>query len=350
MSLVSQRFVFLDVTIFSMNLQCRRDTSFYLCGEVSHFLGHLCSQVYTPDTAPFSTAWFLLLRFQTSESTFLPWDKYLIRLKLPNKVLDASKAKAKGLHFGKRSERSAIMATTETIKADFVKNSQHYVLFLINVILQQTGLSTTLAAFDPFIILKRFMDVALRHFDVLYSTFVHRSWVDGSNEVLSRDQYIQMLDQLRIAYGPDSEIISVATDLIEFLMGLEFLHELSHLLYLFKLSCLCTTATSPSYPHVTFGGVTTARGQIRLTDVILPSQSYMANVNGSVTFCSDDSNLAKFSLLSASFGRSVFSPDYDPWQYTDSLAVPRSTSCSCPHIGLLFPPQKGSSARWLRRT
>ena len=211
------------------------------------------------------------------------------------------------------------MATTETIKADFVKNSQHYVLFLINVILQQTGLSTTLAVFDPFIILKRIMDVALRHFDVLYSTFVHRSWVDGSNEVLSRDQYIQMLDHLRIAYGPDSEIISVATDLIEFLMGLEFLHERSHLLYLFKLSCLCKTATSPSYPNVTFGGVTTARGQSRLTDVILPSQSYMANVNGSVTFCSDDSNLAKFSLLSASFGRSVFSPDYDPWQYTDSF-------------------------------
>ena len=45
----------------------------------------------------------------------------------------------------------------------------------------------------------------------------------------------------------------------------------------------------------------------------------MANVTGSVVRCSDDSNLAKFSALTASFGRSAFSPDYDPWMYTDTF-------------------------------
>ena len=163
------------------------------------------------------------------------------------------------------------------------------------------------------------MDVALRHFDVLYSTFAHRSWVEDSNESQCRDQYIQLLDHLRTAYGPNFDNTSVAADLVEFLMGLEFLHERSHLLYLFKLSCLCTTVTCPSHPDVVFGGITTAGGQSRFTDLILPCQSYMANVTGSVVRCSEDFNLAKFSGLTASFGRSAFSTAYDPWTYVDTF-------------------------------
>ena len=303
--------LFSDVTSFSVSLQYRRDSSFYLCVEVSQFLSLLCSRIYTPDTAPLANAWFLLLRFQTSEGTFLPGDEYLIRLKMTNKVSTASKARAEGLHFGKKTERAAILASAETAKADFIKDSQQYVQFLINGVHQRIGLSTNLvkglAAFDPFILLKRPMDVALHHFDVLYSTFAHRSWVDDSNESQCRDQYIQLLDHLRTAYGPNFDITSVAADLIEFLMGLVFLHERSHLLYLFKMSCLCTTVTSPSHPDVVFGGTTTAGEQSRFTDLILPCQSYMANVTGSVVRCSKDSSLAEFSGLTASFGRSAFS-------------------------------------------
>ena len=238
------------MTSFPVSQQHRRDSSFYLCGEVSWFLSLLCSRIYTPDTAPLANAGFLLLRFQTSEGTFLPGDDHLIRLKMTNEVSKASKAKAEALHFGKKSERSAILATAETVKSDFVKESQQNVQFLIIMILQRTGFSTILvkglAAFDPFIMLKRPMDVALQHFDVLYSTFALRSWVDNSNESLCRDQYIQLLDHLRTAYGPNFDITSVAADLIEFLMGLEFLHERSHLLYLFKLSCLLLQSLAPA--------------------------------------------------------------------------------------------------------
>ena len=315
--------LFLVVTSFTVSLQCRRDSSFYLCGEVSQFLSSLCSRIYTPDTAPLANAWFLLLRFQTSEATFLPEDEYLIRLKMASKVTAASRARAEGLHFGKKTERSAILASAETAKTDFIKDSQQYIQLTINGVLQRTGLSTNLvkglAAFDPFIMLKRPMDVALRHFEVLYSTFALRSWVDESNESQCRHQYIQLLDHLRTAYGPNFDITSIAADLIEFLMGLEFLHERSHLLYLFKLSCLCTTATSPNYPDVVFGEVTTAGGQSRFTDLILPCQSYMANVPCSVIRSSEESNLARFSSLTASFGRTAFSSDYDPWTHVDTF-------------------------------
>ena len=315
--------MFPDVASFPVNLQHRRDSSFYLCGEVCQFLSLLCSRVYTPDTVPLANAWFLLLRFQTSEATFLDGEEYLIRLRLSHKVSSASKAKAEGMHFGKKSERPAILVTTETVKSDFVKDSQQYIQYLINEVLRQTGLTTNIvkgmAAFDPLILFKRPMEIALRHFDILYSTFSLSSWVSSANESLCRDQYMQLLDHLRTTYDPDFDISSVSADLIEFLSELEFLRNRSCLSYLFKLCCLCATTASPTYPDVTFGTISTAGRHNRLTDVILPSQSYVANVRDAVAFCSDNGNLSKFIDFSSSFGRSAFASDYDPWTYVDNF-------------------------------
>ena len=197
-------FVFLDVTSFAVNLQYRRD----LCGEVSRFVSLLCSRIYTPDTVPLENAWFLLLRFQTSEGTFLPEDEYLVRLKLSNRVGTASRARAEGIHFGKKSERPAIQATAGTVKTAFVKDSQQYVQFLINEVLKRVGLTSNiakgLAAFDPFIMSKRPMDVALKHFEMLYNTFALRSWVPSANESLCRDQYISYWTTYGLVMAPNS--------------------------------------------------------------------------------------------------------------------------------------------------
>ena len=326
-------FVFLDVTSFTVNLQYRRDASFHICGEVSRFVSLLCSRVYTPDTVPLENAWFMLLRLQTNE---LPEDEYLVRLMLSKRVGTASKARAEGIHFGKKSERPAIQATAETLKTAFVKDSQLYVQFLVNEILKRVGLTSNLvkglAAFDPFIMFKRPIDVGLKYFDMLYSTFALRSWVLSANESLCRDQYMQLLDRLRTSYGPNFNLTSTSSYLIQFLVGLEFLQDRAHLFHLFKLCCLCATSVSPVFPDVPFGAVTTAGRQNRFTDVILPCQSYLANVRDSVAFCSNDENLASFSLLSSSFGRSAFAEEYDPWTYVDTFGrskIYKSLLASC---------------------
>ena len=154
--------------------------------------------------------------------------------------------------------------------------------------------------------------MALRHFDLLYSTFCLRSWVTEANESACRDQYTELLDHLRISYGSDYDLSNSSSELIDFLLNLEFLQTRGHLLYLCKLCCLCVTSPSPDYPDVIAGKISTVGRHSRFTDVILPCQSYMAGVSGSSTLCSDDSSLARFSLLSASFGQSAFSPSYDP--------------------------------------
>ena len=96
----------------------------------------------------------------------------------------------------------------------------------------------------------------------------------------------------------------------------------THLLYLFILCCLCVTSSSRQYPDVTIGEIDTTGYRSSLTDVILPSQSYKSSVPNFISFCCTDSNLDKFILLSASFGRSAFSPSYDPWSHVDTFGRP----------------------------
>ena len=174
-----------------------------------------------------------------------------------------------------------------------------------------------MAAFDPFILFKRPSEVGLRHFDLLYATFQHRSWVTADNEGACREEYIALLDHLRVNYPSDFDLLENSKDLIDCLMGLDFFQTHEHLLYLFKLCCLCLTSSSPQYPPVLFGSVDTTGYRGRFTDLILPCQSYLSAVPGSITSCVTDANLDKFSRLSASFEQSAFAADYDPWTYVD---------------------------------
>ena len=129
---------------------------------------------------------------------------------------------------------------------------------------------------------------------MLYSTFALRSWVPNANESLPRDQYMQLLDHLRTSHGSNFDLTSTSSDLIEFIVGLEFLQDRAHLFHLFKLCCLCATSVSPVFPDVIFGTVTTAGRQNRFTDVILPCRRFLAIVRDSVAFCSNDNNLVNF--------------------------------------------------------
>ena len=90
-------------------------------------------------------------------------------------------------------------------------------------------------------------------------------------------------------------------------------------MYLFKLSCLCITSESPQYPTVRIGSVSTSNCQSRLVDVVLPAQSSLSGVPDYIAFCTSDSSLANFSLLSASFSQSASSASYDPWTFVDEF-------------------------------
>ena len=243
-------------------------------------------------------------------------DEFLIRLKMVHKVTSASNLKAAGLHFNKKSSKAAISATAETAKSDFISAAMKYNEFVLGEVLRHTGLSSDivkcLAAFEPFIVLKRPVEVALRHFDTLFSTFQLRSWVSLSNEAVFRDEYVGLLDHLRTSHSSSFDLPDSSPDLIDFLMGLDFFQTHEYVSYLFRLCCLCVTSVSPQYPAVTMGKIDTTVLRSRMADVIFPCQSYLSEVPGSLVFCSSEASFDKFSLLSTSFGQTGASSDYDP--------------------------------------
>ena len=250
-------------------------------------------------------------------------DESLVRLKMTNKVTAASNLKAAGLHFNKKSSKAVIDKTADSAKSDFITNAKKYIEHLLRGVLRHIGLSSDiikgLAAFDPYIMMKRPTEVALRHFGILYSIFQLRSWVTGPNEAACRDKYLALLNYLRTHHSSNPSLTDDSGDLIEFLMGLDFLQTHEHLHYLFKLSCLCLTSVSPRYPAVVKGKVDTQGLQSRTADVALPCQSYLPEVSDSLALCCTDVSLEKFSLLSSSFGQSGLSSDYDPWTYVDNF-------------------------------
>ena len=250
-------------------------------------------------------------------------EDFLVRLKIAGKVTTASNLKAAGLHFNKKSSKAAISKTADQAKLDFTASARSYIKFLLSEVLQHTELSSDLikglAAFDPYILFKRPVDVALRHFDCLYSTFQLRFWVSDFNESACRDEYVALLDHLRNNHSAEFSSAKDPPDLIDFLMNLEFLQSHDHLCYLFKLSCLCITTISPEYPPVSFGRIDTTGLQSRLADVILPCQSYLTSDPDSLLACCSEPQLEKFQQLSSSFGQSAFAADYDPWPFVDGF-------------------------------
>ena len=250
-------------------------------------------------------------------------DDFLVRLKMTNKVTAASNLKAAGLHFNKKSSKAVIDKTADSAKFDFITSAKKYIEHLLRGVLLHNGLSSDiikgLAAFEPYIMMKRPTEVALRHFGILYSTFQLRSWITGPNEAACRDEYLALLDYLRTYHSSNPILTDDSGDLIEFLMGLDFLQTHEHLYYFFKLSCLCLTSVSPRYPAVVMGMVDTQGLQSRIADVVLPCQSYLSEVSDSLAPCCTDVSLEKFSLLSSSFGQSGLCSDYDPWTYVDNF-------------------------------
>ena len=144
----------------------------------------------------------------------------LIRHRLTNRIATASKQSAEVTHLNKKSEKAAIEKTAAETTSSFVKEALQFIQYLVKQVLSQAGLSSEvikgLAAFDPIVFFKRPSEVGLRHFDVLYSTFQLRSWVTSANENSCRDEYLALLDYLRVNYPPDFDLIENSVDLMVF--------------------------------------------------------------------------------------------------------------------------------------
>ena len=85
-----------------------------------------------------------------------------------------------------------------------------------------------------------------------------------------------------------------------------------HLFHIFQLSCLCLTSKLPELP-----AVDCSEPRSRLFEVIMPAQSYLANVVSAVAVCTTEASLGTYKDLEFRFCRGNVSGD--PWSHVDSF-------------------------------
>ena len=133
-----------------------------------------------------------------------------------------------------------------------------------------------------------------------------------------RDEYIDFVEHFRQANSGAKDTPEVFTDMVAFLMGMPELKLRKHLFYIFQLSCLCLTTKLPGLPAIKFSGVDCNDPRSSLFDIIMPAQSYLANVANSVAVCTTVASLGTFKDLEFRF--SSGNVPGDPWSHVDCFS------------------------------
>ena len=136
-------------------------------------------------------------------------------------------------------------------------------------------------------------------------------------ETASGEEYLSFVDDLRRTYSDLAQPTLLIPDTVKFLVELPILHSRPLLFKLFRLACLCLDEPFPVLPSVKFGSVDSDNPTSSHIDVILPVQSYFANVPHSIEAVTTDQSVSDFLRLEPDFIDGGMSDTYCPWDSVD---------------------------------
>ena len=246
---------------------------------------------------------------------------FLSRLKLKENLDAACLARVKKIYSEKQLTPEETEAAVEASQDDFATKARGYLVHLLKVFLADislnTGIVRGLGSFDPVALLSLPLEQATYCFSTLYRSFSLRGWLENSPEADARDEYVDFVEYFRQANSGAKDTPEVFTDMVAFLMSMPELKLRKHSFYVFQLSCLCLTSKLPELPAIKLSGVDCNDPRSRLFDVIMPAQSYLANVVNSVAVCTTEASLGTFKDLEFRF--SSGNVPGDPWSHVDSF-------------------------------
>ena len=257
----------------------------------------LCYRSLLPKHLPDETDWTGLHTLQGESLTQLSSRDFLNRLKLKGDLDVACRSRAKREVDDPQSVHTDFEAAVELIREEFASKARSYLVYLLERSLDDisfnSGIVRGMSCFYPVVLLCVCFDQAALCFSTLYYSFSLRRWMSNTPETEARDEYQEFVDFFRNKYQDFRDAPETFTDMIELLTPMPELRSRRHLFYLFQLSCLCLTSQIPRLPAVKFQGVDSGDPRCRLSGVILPAQSYLANVVGSVAVCTTEAYLDK---------------------------------------------------------
>ena len=313
--------VCLDANAFSLSLSGRRDRSFYTYRQLCQFLYKLARRCSTPQDLPPEEIWPEILNLDLSTTTALSVTNFLSRAKFGSKLDAACKIKAGRDRLDNSNAELSVDTLSSRNKEEFGRAARSYVTFLFNSFQELKGLTNDLVkglgCFDLEILLLGPIAYATYCHAQLFTSFRLRGYFTTDQETASGEEYLSFLDDLRRSYSDVAQPTLLIPDTVKFLVELPSLHSRPLLYKLFRLACLCLDEPFPVLPSVKFGSVSSDDPTSSLFDVILPVQSYFANVPHSIDAVTTDQSVADFLGLEPDFVDGVLSDNYCPWDSVD---------------------------------
>ena len=318
------------VSCFERSLNNKRDAGFYIYGQPARFIHKLCVRFLIDRCVPSDDDWVGILSLHNEGQEALLPDDFLDRLNLTSKMETSLRKKAAAELSDKKMDRAKLDDLVNQWRLEFCNAARNYYLFLIEGVRNHVTMTTNnvrgMVCFDPRVMVGMPLDFATRCFKDLYRAFKLRSWVQDTQEQKCRDEYIGVLSHRRGTKVSLTTRRSAFHDMVEFLSNRPALKERKHIHHLFRLTCLCLTHKSSPLPVVSFGSIRTDLPCCRVTDVVLPVQSFLAHLPHSFPACTTDKSLDDFFTLSIDFGHTGLGADYAPLHSVDYFGEVRSTN------------------------
>ena len=265
--------------------------------------------------------WPEILDLDLGTTTALSVKNFLSRAKFGSKLDAACKIKAGYDKLEKCNAGLSIDALSDKNKEEFGRAARSYVTFLFNSFQGLKGLTNDLVkglgCFDLEIILLGPIAHATYCHTQLFTSFRLRGHFTMEQETASGEEYLSFVDDLRRTYSDLAQPTLLIPDTVKFLVELPILHSRPLLFKLFRLACLCLDEPFPVLPSVKFGSVDSDDPTSSHIDVILPVQSYFANVPHSIEAVTTDQSVSDFHRLEPDFIDGGMSDTYCPWDSVD---------------------------------
>ena len=314
-------FCFPDTKSFESQFAQRKDSGFYTFREFHTFIRKLAARALLPGHVPEILDWKSLDDLQGQIWRQLSNSDFLSRLKLKENLEAACLARVKKIYSKKQLTPEETDAAVEATPDEFATKARSYLVHLLKAFLADlslnAGIFRGLGSFDPVALLSLPLEQATYCFSALYGSFSLRGWLENSPETDARDEYVDFVEYFRSVNSGAKDTPEVFTDMVAFLTSMPELKLRKHLFYTFQLSCLCLTSKQPELPAVKYPGVDCNDPRSRLFDVIMPAQSYLANVAKSMATCTAEASLSTFKDLEFRF--SSGNVPGDPCSHVDSF-------------------------------
>ena len=308
---------------FERSLSGKVNVNFYICGQLCSFIRRLASRCLVSASVPEETDWLGLLNLNPGTATKLSPQQFLHKLRIESKVAVACKRKAESdLSDAKGSgSKDAVANLAAKLQEQFATAGCGYVCYLLDTVLKHVSLTSELvrglASFDPTIVFCSKLDLARSLFQVLVRSFTSRGWARAKDNDRYMDEYIGFVEDARKGCSGLVENPNLVFDAASFYVSMPALRSRTHLLHLYRLSCLCLTSSIPDFPAIVFGSIDSSRLGNIMGEVSFPVQSYLSVVDDSVSVCTSDSALLRFSSVEDQFGDDGLPETYDPWTSVD---------------------------------